>query len=116
MSAPQPRLLNHTPSSLDLVISSNDAFFDPNSYNQQLTFDEPDNENNMLRDADGAIKGASFAKIITKMVDPQHFGTLRTVPKSSVAGAIRRVFVYACCLTFLCRFSCFFACVDALFN
>lgn len=41
---------------------------------QALDFIEPDNENNMLKDADGQIKGASFAKIISKMVDPQNFG------------------------------------------
>lgn len=60
----------------DLNASSSDAFFDPNSFTQALNFDEPDNENNMLRDADGQIKGASFAKIISKMVDPHNFGTL----------------------------------------
>lgn len=61
----------------DLNASGSDAFFDPNTITQALNFAEPDNENNMLRDADGQIKGASFAKIISKMVDPHNFGTFK---------------------------------------
>lgn len=44
------------------------------SYLLTLNFDEPDNENNMLRDSDKQIKAASFAKIVSKMVDPTQFG------------------------------------------
>jgi hypothetical protein len=57
----------------DINSGITEAFFDPNSFTTTLNFDEPDNENNMLRDADGQIKGASFAKIIAKMVDPHNF-------------------------------------------
>ena len=59
----------------DINSGITEAFFDPNSFTTTLNFDEPDNENNMLRDADGQIKGASFAKIIAKMVDPHNFGS-----------------------------------------
>lgn len=75
MATDKPRIQSLGLGNGDLNQSGSEAFFDPNSFNQTLNFDEPDNENNMLRDADGQIKGASFAKIICKMVDPQNFGT-----------------------------------------
>lgn len=73
MASDKPKPVFGTGSMSDLTAGITEAFFDPNSFATTLNFDEPDNENNMLRDADGQIKGASFAKIIAKMVDPQYF-------------------------------------------
>lgn len=75
MASDKPKPVFGTGSMSDLTAGITEAFFDPNSFATTLNFDEPDNENNMLRDADGQIKGASFAKIIAKMVDPQYFGS-----------------------------------------
>jgi hypothetical protein len=75
MATDKPKLVLGSSSMSDISAGVADAFFDPNSFATTLNFDEPDNENNMLRDADGQIKGASFAKIIAKMVDPHNFGT-----------------------------------------
>lgn len=75
MSSDKPVVPFGNSSLSDLHAASSDAFFDPNSFSMALNFDEPDNENNMLRDENGQIKGASFAKIIAKMVDPHNFGT-----------------------------------------
>ena len=73
MATDKPKLAFGSGSMSDLSGAVGDAFFDPNSFGMTLHFDEPDNENNMLRDENGQIKGASFAKIIAKMVDPQNF-------------------------------------------
>lgn len=75
MATDKPKLSMASSSMSDIGTGTGDAFFDPNSFSSTLNFAEPDNENNMLRDADGQIKGASFAKIITKMVDPHGWGT-----------------------------------------
>jgi hypothetical protein len=83
MSTDKPKLAFGAGSMSDLSAAVGEAFFDPNSFGQTLNFDEPDKENNMLRDESGQIKGASFAKIISKMVDPQNFGTFHPLYKTA---------------------------------